>query len=237
MFRRGIVFTAMLMITIISIAQRGVNGKGGEPGFEGDGDSSWGSLVLFFLIVGGIGYLLEGYWKKQDNRKAQDQMLKAVAKKEKEERDKREREREKRESESKVVFKINSQIEKKDKYAELTKSTIRFGELEIMTKDLDYLSFNEANKICQDLGNGWRLPTKEELNLIYENKVLIGGFASHFSAFYISSTDYKVTEDWEGFIWIKGFERGESGCFTKDDKRNVRLVRTIQKEMPEIKDC
>jgi hypothetical protein len=217
MFRKGFVFTVLLMIAIRSSSQRGVNGKGGEPGFEGDGDSSWLSLVLFILIVGGIGYSLESYWKKRDSRKAEEQRAKAVATKEKEDKEKRERER-------KEVSKSITQIQKKDNYADLTKSTIRFGELEIMTKDLDYINFNEANKICQDLGNGWRLPTKQELDLIYENKIKIGGFASHFRAFYISSTDY---ENLPGFIWIKGFERGESGCFTKEDKRNVRLIRTL----------
>lgn len=31
-----------------------------------------------------------------------------------------------------------------------------------------------------DLGDGWRLPTKDELNVLYENKDKIGGFASNY---------------------------------------------------------
>ncbi len=214
MLRKSFVFIVMVIIIISASAQSGVNGKGGEPGYDNDGGSGWGGLIIFFLIVGGIGYLLDGFWKKQDSRKAEE--LRAKDFKEKEALERKERER-------KEDSKITVQIQKKDKYAELIRSTIRIGELEIMTKDLGYLSFNEAYKICQDLGNGWRLPTKEELNLLYENKGMISGFKSHYSAFYISSTDYK---DLSGFVWIKGFERGESGCFTKDDVRYVRLVRT-----------
>jgi hypothetical protein len=52
-----------------------------------------------------------------------------------------------------------------------------------MANDLRCLSFDEAYKICQDSGNGWRLPTNEELNFLYENKGILGGVKSHFSVF------------------------------------------------------
>ena len=41
-------------------------------------------------------------------------------------------------------------------------------------------------KACAALGGGWRLPTKDELNILYENKDKIGGFASNN---YWSSTE------------------------------------------------
>ena len=56
-------------------------------------------------------------------------------------------------------------------------STIKIGNLEIMTEDLGRMDWMEATKACADLGDGWRLPTKDELNILYENKDKIGGFA------------------------------------------------------------
>jgi hypothetical protein len=47
------------------------------------------------------------------------------------------------------------------------------------------MNWNDAEKACEILGDGWRLPTIEQLNILYQNKVAIGGFASDF---YWSST-------------------------------------------------
>jgi len=51
------------------------------------------------------------------------------------------------------------------------------GNLEVMTEDLGEMNWGEAKKACENLGNGWRLPTKDELNVLYENKDKMGGFA------------------------------------------------------------
>ncbi len=48
------------------------------------------------------------------------------------------------------------------------------------------MSWAEANKACEDLGNGWRLPTKIELNEMKKNKDVIGGFGE--VSYYWSST-------------------------------------------------
>jgi hypothetical protein len=45
--------------------------------------------------------------------------------------------------------------------------------------------FSDANKSCQLLENGWRLPTKEELLEMYKRREEIGGFKSRI---YLSST-------------------------------------------------
>jgi len=58
---------------------------------------------------------------------------------------------------------------------------------EIAKKDFPKrMKWKDAVKACTDLGNGWRLPTKDEFNLIYENKDEIGGFGDNF---YWSSTE------------------------------------------------
>jgi len=58
-------------------------------------------------------------------------------------------------------------------------STVKIGNLEVMTENLEgSKDWFEAVKACADLGDGWRLPTKEELQMLYNNKDKIGGFAS-----------------------------------------------------------
>ena len=39
------------------------------------------------------------------------------------------------------------------------------------------MSWDEAKIACAKVGDGWRLPTKDELNMLYEYKVKVGGFA------------------------------------------------------------
>ena len=46
-----------------------------------------------------------------------------------------------------------------------------------MTEDLGHMNWNEANKACENLGDGQRLAKKEELNFLYDSSGEIGGFA------------------------------------------------------------
>ena len=53
----------------------------------------------------------------------------------------------------------------------------RIGNLEIATRDFaEKMTWEAAKKACADLGDGWRMPTKEELNEMYLNKDKIGAF-------------------------------------------------------------
>jgi hypothetical protein len=38
------------------------------------------------------------------------------------------------------------------------------------------MTYNEAASSCKDLGRGWRLPSKEELSIIFANRESIGNF-------------------------------------------------------------
>ena len=59
---------------------------------------------------------------------------------------------------------------------------IKIGKLEVA--EFDYpsegfsagLPWKEAKTACSELGDGWRLPTYEELELIYKNQHKIGNF-------------------------------------------------------------
>ena len=55
-------------------------------------------------------------------------------------------------------------------------STIKINHLEVMMEDMEVNSWHEAMSIGGWVGDGWRLPTKRELNMLYENKWKITGF-------------------------------------------------------------
>ena len=96
-------------------------------------------------------------------------------------------------------------------------STVKIG-IEVMTEDLGLMNWDDAMKACADLGNGWRLPTKDELNMMYENKDKIGGFADNF---YWSSTEYGNGDAWGQFFSI-GNQFNVNGKYNTDYVRAVR---------------
>jgi hypothetical protein len=52
----------------------------------------------------------------------------------------------------------------------------------------DMMSFNDAKLACYELGDGYRLPTKEELSIMYKFKGIIGGFKLGY--YWSSKEDY-----------------------------------------------
>ena len=92
-----------------------------------------------------------------------------------------ESENEKLKTDLEEMSKKNLELEAKLKAIEAETpqfKTIKIGNLEVMTEDLGgKMDWDEAMKACADLDEGWRLPTKDELNILYENKDKIGGFA------------------------------------------------------------
>lgn len=89
--------------------------------------------------------------------------------------------------------------------------------------NIDDVSGNFAAKVCanyQSEGYGdWYLPSKAELNKMYQLKDLIGGFGA---AMYWSSTEFNV-----GFVWCQNFN-GYGGQFT-DNKASKWAVRCIRR--------
>jgi len=99
-----------------------------------------------------------------------------------------------------------------------------FGNLSfstIATKDLEgVFTWDEAVEEVKKLGEGWRLPTKEEINLMYRHKDEIGGFVENL---YWSSTEYEAN-----FAWIQNFNYGDQYYDSKDcTYYYVRAVRSI----------
>jgi len=84
--------------------------------------------------------------------------------------------------------------------------------------DLGKMDWEDAKKACADLGDGWRLPTRLELLLMYNNQDELGGFADNY---YWSSTEYND----DGYAWKQDFDDGLQYNSSKSFKYNVRAVR------------
>lgn len=90
---------------------------------------------------------------------------------------------------------------------------------EVYPEDLGKHSWEDAKKVCEDLGDGWRLPTREELHLMWLNKDSIGGFAA---ADYWSSSEF-----YSYFAWYQNFNNGDQHNYGKNDTFYVRAVRDL----------
>ncbi len=82
-----------------------------------------------------------------------------------------------------------------------------------------------APKLCSDLNLGgysdWYLPSKYELNLVYEQKALIDGFTTN--GYYWTSTEYSSGDAWEQYFFDGG--TGHYGKTNTDDR--VRAIRSF----------
>ncbi len=55
-------------------------------------------------------------------------------------------------------------------FSQTTMETIKIDSLEVMKGNLGEMDWYEAKKACKELGDGWRLPTIKELELIYKKR-------------------------------------------------------------------
>jgi hypothetical protein len=81
------------------------------------------------------------------------------------------------------------------------------------------MTWYEAKKACYALGSRWRLPTKNELNLLYINKDEIGGFVA---SYYWSSI-----ENYGNNAWGQSFRDGGQDSGSRYYKCLVRAVRAF----------
>lgn len=97
---------------------------------------------------------------------------------------------------------------------------IRIGSIEVAQNSFPRtMNWNDAVKACTDLGSGWRLPTKYELNLMYVNKDKIGGFANYGYWSSSEGSNYNA--------WCQYFYSGLQFSGYKDNVDGVRAVRAF----------
>jgi hypothetical protein len=148
----------------------------------------------------------------------------------------------------KLMKMIDEQVKQRDKENEKNKiepsqrenyklqNPITGNLFSVASKDFPKsLTFNEAVNACQGLGRGWRLPTKEELLMIDENRDAIGGFKNQKQkpdadgayrdkhSIYISSTKDEKS------AWCVDFYTGEPfvGDY-RDAKETKYWVRAVK---------
>ena len=90
---------------------------------------------------------------------------------------------------------------------------------EVYPQDLGEHNWQDAKILCKDLGDGWRLPTREELHVMWLHRDYIGGFAD---AYYWSSS-----EDNNNYAWYQYFSSGSQYNNLKYYTYYVRAVRAL----------
>ena len=81
------------------------------------------------------------------------------------------------------------------------------------------ISISGNHSAAGKLFTDWRLPTRDELNLLYSKKVTVGGFAS---INYWSSTEADYVN-----AWSQNFNGGGQGYYFKGDAVYVRAIRAF----------
>jgi hypothetical protein len=91
---------------------------------------------------------------------------------------------------------------------------------------LGYMNWQEAINACKALGNGWRLPTKDELNVVYKNKDKFGDFNFIISLKYTNKYFWSSTEEVYNHISKQSFYSGYQGWDWASGNNNVIAVRS-----------
>jgi len=107
---------------------------------------------------------------------------------------------------------------------EIIGAPIKIGNLLVAENDFPEVGSIEASSICQKLGNGWRLPSIDELKLIYKltQKKNIGNFSTNDSYWSSSSIIYNIFLDFGSGeeSWGKALDR-------MPKTRAVKLISTL----------
>ncbi len=111
---------------------------------------------------------------------------------------------------------------------EIIGNSIKIGSLEIAEFDLssDVTKSKDAENACYELGDSWRLPTVDELAVIFENKNSIKGLMED-GYYYWSSTKTNLGESKVSYYYrtMGGFSIGYANRFDKPRARIVRIFK------------
>ena len=86
--------------------------------------------------------------------------------------------------------------------------------LEVMKRDIGEMNITDTKEFFADLGDGWRLPTIDELKNMFEYRGRIGRFKDDW---YLSSTENQY------WMWTLSFEVGDV-----DNLRTSGYVRAVR---------
>jgi hypothetical protein len=120
---------------------------------------------------------------------------------------------------------VKFQINKKNDFIGIP---IKFKYIEVAQYDIPKIcTYDEALKIAKNIGNGWRLPSKDELLKMYEFRNKIKEFV--WGDYYLTNEIYG-----SNLIFTVEFADGKLDKSLRyfngnEIKYNVRLIRTIKK--------
>ena len=112
-------------------------------------------------------------------------------------------------------------------------SPITGGRLQIALNDFENeMSWFDAIQACESLGNGWRLPTKSELEIIYK-ELYLKGKGNFKPSIYWSSSEYDIEDAWfftfdnraANLYGLKYYTSGIADCGNKESSKFLRAVR------------
>jgi len=99
-------------------------------------------------------------------------------------------------------------------------TTYKLNNIEIAQFDLPTeVTWYNAKRECNELGKDWRLPTKDELDEMYNNKDLIGNF--------VNTNYWSSTEHNSDYAWMQVFTHKLIAITLKEGHINARAVKTI----------
>jgi hypothetical protein len=106
-----------------------------------------------------------------------------------------------------------------------------FQKLEIAPSDLEPMTWADAFNACKNKGEGWRLPTQRELQLMWILKEALKEAFSHpdvNGSNFLSGSYGSGTEDSNFYACCVSFKDGMSVNYDKSsDSRNLRCVREV----------
>ena len=92
------------------------------------------------------------------------------------------------------------------------------------------MTFNGAQEYAQDLNrqkahghDDWRVPTKDELNVLFNNRVAIAGF--NLTGSFPAGWYWSSSQDDGWYAWDQRFSDGYQGYSGKGLRSSVRCVR------------
>lgn len=94
--------------------------------------------------------------------------------------------------------------------------------IELYYKDLGKLNWFDAIQQCKTIGDGWIMPDRNQLQIIYK-EFYKNGLGDLVNGFYWTGEQYTTQ-----YAWSQNFDTGVQHSYTKFHKNNVRPIRIIQ---------
>lgn len=93
---------------------------------------------------------------------------------------------------------------------------------QVTINSFDKMTWNDAINLAKKVGNNWRLPTKEEFEILHRNQPTIQAKTQLFKGGYWTSTELDKDNAWQG-----SFEFGYlCEFYSKNQSAGVILVKT-----------